>query len=58
MEDLFTTYEGVIEHGIWLESRGDYSRYATSGEESVWVNDETEALADPDEDGLEDEDDE
>jgi hypothetical protein len=55
MDDQFATYEGVITHGIWLESRGDYSRYATHGEESVWVNDETEELADPDEDDLEDE---
>lgn len=33
------TYEEIIEQGIWLEDRkhGQYSRYATEGEESTWV---------------------
>jgi hypothetical protein len=45
----FDTYNDVIEHGLWLEDHGAYSRYATEGEESVWVNHDREEIADPDE---------
>ena len=48
-EKTFDTYEDVIEKGLWLEDQGDYSRYATSEEESVWVNNEKETIEDPDE---------
>lgn len=44
------TYAAVIEHGQWLENRGDYSRYWIGGEETVWVNHDREEIADPDED--------
>lgn len=30
-------YLQIIEDGVWLEDAGNYSRYATSGEDSTWV---------------------
>lgn len=44
------TYDAIIEQGIWLEDRrrGQYSRYATEGEESTWVCHNCESVdADP-----------
>ena len=34
---MFNTYKEVLENGEWLEDSGQYSRYATTPEESVWV---------------------
>jgi hypothetical protein len=42
-------YDAIVENLTWLETWGDYSRYALDGEESIWVNDQTETVADPDE---------
>lgn len=55
---MFETYEDIVANGIWLEDRGAYSRYATEGEESIWVHNDREEIADPDEDDMADEDDE
>lgn len=53
------TYDDIVEHGTWLEDRGNYARYWIGGEESVWVNEVTEEIADPDdEEWPEDDDDE
>ena len=42
------SYARITEHGIWLEDRGKYSRYAEDGEESVWVCHDCESIdADP-----------
>lgn len=43
-----TGYSDIIDNGLWLEDRGQYSRYATEGEESTWVCHECESVeADP-----------
>lgn len=30
-------YQEITGECIWLEDKGKYSRYATQGEESVWI---------------------
>lgn len=44
------SYDEITENGIWLEDsrHGQYSRYATEGEESTWVCHDCECVdADP-----------
>lgn len=47
-------YHDIVEHGLWLENQGVFSRYAIGdGEDtvSVWVNHALERLMAPDEAG-------
>lgn len=50
-EDDLLSFDDVVEHGLWLEDLGEYSRYALGEGEatvSVWVNWEDQTLVGPD----------
>ena len=43
------TYDEVIENCLWLESKGDFSRYSVPfWGLTIWVNDAEETIAGPD----------
>ena len=44
-----TDYAMIVEHGLWLESKGHHSRYEFCGD-IYWVNDRTEEIEKPEED--------